>query len=173
MFLIIIIFFRVCGRPADAFVIETEFADGCEVEKVTPVKDDLVLEGGHDLQEVGRPEFIPFGGDDQGVGAFEGFVLILRVDDLIPYQLFYVVHGFGVEYGDRGAFAYQGVDHIKGRRFADVVGIGFEGQTPEGEVLAFDVIGKVPFDLGHQVEFLLFVDIHDGVEDAEVIAYFL
>ena len=54
-------------------------------------------------------------------------------------------HGFGVENGDGGAFVDEGVDHIKSGCFADVVGVGFEGQAPECEMPPFETAVEILF----------------------------
>src|ERR1700744_85791 len=93
-------------RTSYALVIKSQFADGGDIEQVTAVEDDLVLQGGNYLQKVGSSEFVPLRGDDQGIGAIEGFILIFGIGDLVADELTDIVHGFGVEYAERGAFRH-------------------------------------------------------------------
>ncbi|MNR52099.1 hypothetical protein D3C85_1718820 [compost metagenome] len=45
-------------------------------------------------------------------------------------------HGLGVEGRDHRAFREEGPDQGMGRGFADVIGIGLEGEPPDGKALA-------------------------------------
>ena len=81
-----------------------------------------------------------------------------------------MAHGLGVVGAHAGAPLQQAVDDVQCRRLADVVGVGLEGQSPQGDGLALQVAAEVAVHLVHQHLLLAVVDAHHGVEDAEVVA---
>ena len=66
--------------------------------------------------------------------------------------------------GDLGPALEQVVDQRQGRGLADVVGLGLEGQAPQGELLAGQVAAEMLLDLVHQHVLLAVVDLIDRVE---------
>ncbi len=88
--------------------------------------------------------------------------------DLISVNFPDVVHGFGVMRFDPCAFFEELINIVQGRSFPDIVRMGFKGQAPHGNSLAFQA-SKMFFHPGHQRYFLNFVYLHHGLQDLEII----
>ncbi len=124
------------GGAADAVVGEAQGGHAGGFVEVAAVEDDgVVEEAAHDF-EVGVSELVPLGGDGEGVGAFEAAVGAVAVGQAVAVEVADVGGGFGVVDADAGAGGEEGVDEDEGGGFADVVGLGLEGEAPDGEGLA-------------------------------------
>src|SRR5690606_31494286 len=77
---------RVCFHqglaPVDAVVVPAVLGEAGGRVEVAAVEDDLGAEQGLHLVEVGGAELLPFGADDEGVGVFEGAVLVGEEDEV-------------------------------------------------------------------------------------------
>ena len=60
------------------------------------------------------------------------------------------------------------VDHVQGRRFADVIRFRLEGQSPQGNFLSLQVAFEVIPHRIKQGRLLRFIDAHNAVEDGEI-----
>src|SRR6187200_2240580 len=58
---------------------------------------------------------------------------------------------------------------MKCRRLANIIRIWFEGKSPQRKMFSFDVIIKIPFNLWQEVELLILVHFHDGVQYLKVV----
>ena len=87
--------------------------------------------------EVGLGEGGPLGRDDQAVGAIERGIHVLMVADVtLEFAKFLRgAESFRVGGGEDGAFREHLLGELDGDRFADVVGILFEGEAPESDFL--------------------------------------
>ena len=95
------------------------------------------MHGGLDLGEIDVGEFLPLGGEDEGLGSGDGFERGLRelhaAGDELPLDGFF--HALRVVGGDDGALGDEAVHEVDGERVADVVGVGLEGEAPDGDLL--------------------------------------
>ena len=138
------------------------------VEQIASVEDEGAVHAGFEFAEVGVGELRPFCSDDEGVSAIEAGIHVVGVGDLVAEvaESFGGIHSLRVPGGDRGAFGDHALGKFDGDRFADIVGVLFEGEAPEGdffllqhpEVLAdfveeeFELGGVDVFDLFEEVE---------------------
>src|ERR1700741_2380300 len=81
----------VSRRAPDALIVESQFPDSCYIEKVAAVKYDFILQRSNDLQKVRSAKLVPFRRNDQRIGAFQGLVLTLCIDDLVPDKVPHIV----------------------------------------------------------------------------------
>src|SRR5262249_12877272 len=83
--------------------------------------------------EIGVAEFLPFGDEDQAVGAFEGAVGAIAISQLVVVNLADVGDGLGIVNAQTDASGQHGVDESEGGGFANIVGPGLEGEPPDGQ----------------------------------------
>jgi len=131
----------------------------------------------HDLfefTEIDGCEFLPLGGDDEGLGAGGGFERSFGdLGSLDEIELEGLFRAFGVIDGDLGAFFEEVVDEINRHGAPDIVGIGLEGEAPDGDFFVlqhperFANFGKETLALG-VVDFFDFLKKREG--NAEVLA---
>ncbi len=82
------------------------------------------------------------------------------------------LHGGRIVGGDGAAFGEQHLDELDGGRFADVVGLAFEGEAEDAD--AFAAQGpEGGTDLAEEALFLLGIDLFDLGEEVEVDAELL
>ena len=129
---------------------------------VAAVENGLRIQHGGDLPEVGGSEFVPLGGDHEGVSAREALVHAFggfRLRELDAH----VLKPFRAEC----LHPRTGVDrHLHQRdrgRFADVVGLGFEGDAPEGERLPIEIFAEHVCDLLPEPAALFLIHHMDGL----------
>src|SRR5689334_15428293 len=79
--------------PADAEVREAHLAEDARIIDVAAVEDDVPAHERLHLREVGSPELVPLGHDDEGVGSPEGVVILAAVGDLRAEVLLRLLHG--------------------------------------------------------------------------------
>jgi len=137
------------------------FLRGIDIAQVD--EDGLVEQGFHSCQ-VEAAELVPFGDDDEGVGALGGFVFVAAIGDGIAQDLAGFVHGRGVEGADCGALLQEASDDGEGWSFAHIVGVGFEGQAEEGDGLTLEPAEDV-MDLLDHAFFLSLVGLDHGLDD--------
>ena len=127
---------------ADAGVGEAEGFELLAVVDVTAVDDNMA---GHDLLDDiprGEAELAPLGHEGEDVGTISGIVHILTIDDAVAYTTLALIHGDGVEDAHGGAILQQAVDDYQGGSLAHVVGLGFEGESENGNGLALQRGGR-------------------------------
>lgn len=161
---------------SNAVVRKSQLAELRRLIEIPPVKNHRLAQRGGNGGKVRRAERFPLRHHDQRIGALQGGGLIdSEVDagsrgafvgqirmDRVP-GLF---HRHRVKGPHAGAARQQFLDDHAARRGAHVVGVGLEGQAPEGESQAAEVFAVVPDDLLHQDAFLVVVDGFHRGQDA-------
>ena len=157
-----------CLSAPDGEILDAAAAHQFRVVEVAPVEDHRVLQGLLDGREVRAAEFLPLGDDDQRIGVGEGTHRALGVFQarVVAEDALRLVHGDRVVGGDGGAGSEEVGDQLTARRFAHVVGIGLEGEAPEREVPALEVV-ETALDLAAQDVFLGVVGFLDGGQHLE------
>ncbi len=124
------------------------------------------------LLKIRCAKYRPLGSNKQGIGTLQHFVLILAIGYVIAIARLYIVHSLGVESLYPGTGSQQLVNIIQGRGLPDVIGIGFEGQPPQSDGFALQVIVEVFLHFFQQAGFLSGINVHHGIQNAEVIGHF-
>ncbi|TND01997.1 MAG: hypothetical protein FD118_2027, partial [Rhodocyclaceae bacterium] len=96
-----------------------------------------------------RGEFLPLGDDGQGIGTVQRFHQGQRIADarVVAEDALRFMRGNRIVGADRCAARQQVGNQHQARRFAHVVGIGLEGQPPQGEGFAAEVLAEARDDL--------------------------
>ena len=136
------------------------------VVQVATVEDHRGVEALLDQVEIRRLELLPLGADDQRVGA--GQYRLRRAHQhqfcFVRIEVLGFLHGFGVERAHAGAGGPQFFQQDPARRIAHVVGVGFEGQTPQGESPAAQVAFVERVDTLEQLVLLPLIDRFDRLQ---------
>src|SRR5207245_3853239 len=82
----------------------------------------------------------------------------------------HIFHGLGIGGADAGASFQQIADYVEGGGFADVVGVCFESQAPDGDGCAVDGTAELGDQLLDEAFFLGFVDGLNGVDEQIFVA---
>src|SRR5207245_3111593 len=82
----------------------------------------------------------------------------------------HIFHGLGIGGADAGASFQQIADYVEGGGFADVVGVCFESQAPDGDGCAVDGPAELGDQLLDEALFLGFVDGLNGVDEEIFVA---
>lgn len=155
------------GAASDAAVLEAVGDGGVWVDEVASVEDERGAHGGAEFGEVDGGELGPFGGDDEGFGVFGSFERGgSELDFFGQRELFEFFHSFGVVSGDDGTVVDEGLDEVDGDAAADVVGIGFEADAPDGEFFVFEDPESFADAVEEALE-LVFVDFLNFFEEVE------
>ena len=169
-------------------VFESGFGEFLRVVDVATVDDERVLHRLLHHAEARHAEQLPFGDEQQGVGIEQCFVHVVAVHDLrggssgIPCGLlgFFFrshpalafVHGDRVKHADRRSSLGQQINEHQRSRFAHVVGLGLEGETPHGDGLALEICFATEAlrEFVEQHRLLVFVHFFDSLQDAHLVA---
>ncbi len=89
------------------------------------------------LPQVGVTELAPLSQDRQGVSPPQGIQLTLAIGQPIGVLRLHVLHRLGIVHRHLGAGGQQAIDQHQGWCLANVVGPGFERQSPDGNFLLF------------------------------------
>ena len=131
--------------------------------EVTAVEDERRLEHPGDAAEVRVAELVPFRDHGQAVGVFQDRVLIVHHGEQVV--VLEMRPGVGAGNGIEGHHAHALGGHVRdefeGRGLAHVVGVGLEGQAPQGQGLAGQTAtaGEIGFELPGQGMLLPLVDV--------------
>jgi len=153
----------------DGPVIEAEFAHGFWFEEIAAIEEEGGVHAFFDGGEVLIEEFLPFGGEDEDLGTVDGFdggggeFDFSGVDEL-PFEGF--IGALGVVSGNDGAFGDEAIDEFDGDGVADVIGIGFEGEAPDGDFFVFEDPESFA-EFGDEAFEHVFVDAFDFFEEFE------
>ena len=144
------------------------------IVKVATVDDDGITKGLVEPVKVQGGEFRPVGKDDQSIGVLGRSIGVGYITKIGPGRkhLLGALDRCGVIGSDRTALGKQHLDDIDRGRFADVVGLSFEGQAQNADAFA----AKGPqggTDLIEEAPLLLGVDLFDFGEESEVDAQLL
>src|SRR5690606_5525047 len=136
------------------------------IVEVAAVEDDGLPQPVADQVEIGGAEDLPFGHDHEGIrlaqggllGAAEHQVLAVAVDPLG------LLHRLGIIGLDARARLPERLHDDAGGRLAHVVGVGLEGEAPEREGPALEIVAEMTADLVDEHPLLGVVAILDRLE---------
>ena len=151
---------------ADDEGFEAVFCESFDGEDGSTVEEEGGLE--HEVVDAGEiqvAEFIPFGEDGEGVGAFGGLIgvgddLDVEIDDVLGDADFeeVAVDGFlgdaGIVDDDVGVFGDEVAADVDRGGFAGVVGVLLEGEAEDRDTFAGDRVEESADDLFHEAGFL-------------------
>ena len=124
-------------RPAEGTIFEAESPSFRRREQIAPVHDQRPGHGFADSVPIELAEFVPFRGDQQGLGILGGFVGGFRIFDLREHGAG-SFHCLRIVGADARSFGEQVFHEFDGRGEANVVGIGFEGQAQDADLFPAD-----------------------------------
>ena len=143
---------------------------------VAAVDDEQVAHFAAQALEVRLAEFRPFGDEHQRVGGSGRAVGVVGEGEVAALLGGLGQGGAGGVLGDGVVGAHFGTrfkqrfDEVNARRFAHVVGAGFEGQSPDGDGFAFEVVAQFGAQFLVEAVFLVAVAGFDGVQDVRFVA---
>src|ERR1051326_2558721 len=117
---------------------EAHFSQIVGVVDVSPVENDGLLQKLLNRVKVRPAELVPFGDDEERVGAFEGIVVAPKITDAVAEDFLRLVHRLGVVRLNRGAGLEERFGDDDRRRVAHVVGSGLEREAPQREGFALE-----------------------------------
>ena len=119
------------GSPATYSIISKPgfFGVGTVVD-VAQINEDLAAEQAGDAVEVERPELVPFGDNDQDIGALGCRIGVLGELDA-GEDLLRLLAGDGIERGNARLRARSGFDDRDRGRLAHVVGVRLEREAKD------------------------------------------
>ena len=136
--------------PAHAMIGKPQGGHPRQIENVAAIENDrLAQQPDHDL-EIGIAELVPLGGDHQRIGLLECSVGTVAIRQSFAVDRADVGQRLGVMNPQIGAGLQQRVDQDQGRRLADIVGAGLEGQAPDRDRPLAQRSVEVRFDLSER-----------------------
>ena len=142
------------------------------IEEVAAIEDHWDFQASPDGGEIDTAELVPLGYDCQAVGAIEGVEGVGHQGQVgaVTVEALGLLHGYRIEGTDLGTSLPEGLHEVATGGLAHVVGVGLEGQAPEGEGTAGEIAGEVIPDLGEEDLLLPQVDRLDGAQEFGLIA---
>ena len=136
------------GVPlADLVVDEALLLQLLLVVDIAPVEDEGRAHGALEDVEARQAELLPLSHEHQRIGIDSGLVHITAVADAIAQAAACLVHSDRVVDLHTAARLQEALDEHEGRSLAHVVGLGLEGQPPEGHYTPLEVAVEVPQEL--------------------------
>ena len=120
-----------------------------------------------------KPEFLPFGHQNQRIGVYGGFVHLLGIADTVADARPACLHSHRIVGGYGSSRRENPVDQHERRGFPHIVRFGFESQPPQGDLPPRQIAAETLGQLVEKHPFLPLVDPLDRREDLHRIAVLL
>ena len=143
---------------------------GLQVEVAAVEEDGGGTHGTADDFPIGETELFPLGDEEYGIGIEDCVVDACAVRDAVTDAAAAFVHRDRVVGADSAAGTEEAVNEDEGGRFAHIVGLGLEGESPKGYLAPGYVAVKMTREFLEEYVLLTFVDLLDGIEYAHIVA---
>ena len=140
-------------------------------EHISAVKNGFVIHFFCHQRKIRIFEFRPFCSNQKRISMIQCRIHIFGVSNFITKNLPHISFCNVVISNHLSTLFQQQADIIQRRCFADIIGIGFERQSPHCNLFTLKAASKILFHLRNQNHFLIFVDTLCRIQKLEFITF--